>query len=109
MNIRKDILKMPYFSFKKADDVISVSELKSLRERINVSQRSLARIFGISVKTVEKWESGDNPIKGTAAKLIYILNKQPELIDLIYSFELTDPNNGQLKKEKTQGVIKVNE
>jgi putative transcriptional regulator len=100
---------MPYFSFKKADDVISVSELKSLRERINVSQRSLARIFGISVKTVEKWESGDNPIKGTAAKLIYILNKQPELIDLIYSFELTDPNKGQLKKEKTQDAIEVNE
>jgi putative transcriptional regulator len=88
------------------DDVISVSELKSLRERINVSQRSLARIFGISVKTVEKWESGDNPIKGTAAKLIYILNKQPELIDLIYSFELTDPNNGQLKRKKLKASSK---
>lgn len=109
MNIRKDILKMPYYSFKKVDDVISVSELKKLREKMNVSQRTLARIFGISVKTVEKWESGDNPIKGPAAKLIYLLNIQPDLVDLIYTFELTDPNKPNSKKETIQERIEAHE
>ncbi len=106
MNIKKDILKMPYYSFRTVEDSVQPIEVKKLRERLNVSQSSLARIFGISVKTVEKWESGDNPIKGTAAKLVYILNKQPEIINLIYSFEEIDPNNEKkAKKQKSHHEV----
>lgn len=112
MNFKEDLKKMPYYSFWKIEDTVSPEDVKNLRSKLNVSQVTLARIFGISEKTVEKWESGHNPIKGTAAKLIYILNQQPEIADLIYTFKLVDPNEKQVTSKKAKvniNQLQVNE
>lgn len=93
--INKELLEklsnIPSYEFKTLD-VVSPMSVKELRAKIGVSQRSFARILGISNKTVEKWESGKNPIIGTAAKLVYILNLHPELVNLIYEFKLSTIN-----------------
>lgn len=92
MNNKKlmdELNKIPALEFKTVN-LIESDQVKSLRMMIGVSQRAFARIMGISHKTVEKWESGKNPVTGTAAKLILILNAHPELINIIYEFK---PNN----------------
>lgn len=96
--INKELLKklsnIPSYEFRTLD-VVSPMNVKELRVKIGVSQRSFARILGISNKTVEKWESGKNPVTGTAAKLLYILNLHPELINLIYEFKITTVNESR--------------
>ncbi len=84
-----ELNKIPALEFKTVN-LIEADQVKSLRMMIGVSQRAFARIMGISHKTVEKWESGKNPVTGTAAKLILILNAHPELLNIIYEFK---PNN----------------
>lgn len=48
--------------------------LKPLREKAGFSQDSLARVLGISVSTVSKWEQGlMRPHKDNLSKLVKIL------------------------------------
>ena len=49
-----------------------------------MSQSLFAEILGISEKTVEKWEQGANPVKGAASRLLYLLDKNKELINDLY-------------------------
>ena len=59
---------------------IDSSYLKKFRKEKNISQKTLAKIIGVSETTVQKWEQGVNPIKGTANKLLYLLSSDETLI-----------------------------
>ena len=48
----------------------SAAEVKSIRKELGVSQPAFARCLGVSKKTVEKWESGDNIPSGPASRLL---------------------------------------
>lgn len=61
---------------------------KKLRKSLGLSQRMFAKALGISEKTVEKWEQGVNPIKGTASRLLYLIDQDHSLMDKLYQFNV---------------------
>ena len=75
---------------KDIEGIVTPTFLKELRQKRNISQRLLAQILGVSEKTIEKWEQGANPIKGTASRLLYLLDKYDWLLDEFYEFERSD-------------------
>ncbi len=48
----------------------SSAEIKSIRKNLGVTQFAFAKCLGVSKKTVEKWESGDNVPSGPASRLL---------------------------------------
>lgn len=48
----------------------TAAEVKSIRKDLGVSQPAFAKCLGVSRKTVEKWESGDNIPSGPASRLL---------------------------------------
>lgn len=55
----------------------SKSEVKEVRENLNVSQPIFAQILGVSDGTVKAWESGANPPSGSSARLIQMAKQDP--------------------------------
>lgn len=50
-------------------------DVKNLRQKLNVSQRDFANCLGVSKKTVEKWESGDNTPSGPAKRMLELFSQ----------------------------------
>lgn len=84
--VRKSKLIIPDF-----DNIVDGSYVKSLRQELNMTQRVFAGALGVSEKTVEKWESGGNPIKGAASRIMYLIKNQPSLMNEIYKIEIIEP------------------
>lgn len=53
------------------------SEIKLIRNSTGLTQVSFAKYMGVSVKTVEAWESGRNHPDGAACRLLGITKKDP--------------------------------
>lgn len=81
-NANKVKLNIPNFN-----EIVNKEFAKLVRESFNMTQKVFAASLGVSEKTIEKWESGDNRIKGAAARLLYLLAEEPKLMDKIYSYE----------------------
>ena len=75
-----------YYSidYINCNELVNNEFLKNFRKNNNLTQVRLANILNVTKKTIEKWEQGANPIKGTSAALLYLLNKKPELIKEFY-------------------------
>ena len=69
------------FDEKKIDN----QYIKKTRNRLGLSQIAFARAMGVSVKTVEKWEQGVNPVNDSSKRLVFLYAKNPELVKEIYS------------------------
>lgn len=52
-------------------------EVRMTREKLRVSQAMFAQLMGVSPKTVEAWESGDNPTSGPVCRLLEDINIDP--------------------------------
>jgi putative transcriptional regulator len=56
-------------------------DIKTLRQRFNMSQTEFAAAFGISPSTLLRhWERGDRKPHGTAMVLLNVLEKEPEAV-----------------------------
>ena len=69
----------------KAETVVRKSSLPvvdvaSQRKKLNLTQKSFAKILGVSPRTVEAWESGKSTPTPTAKNLLYLISLDPELI-----------------------------
>jgi len=71
---RVSVCELPVPEYK-ADDVVRV------RSILNLSQRSLAVVLGVSSRTVEAWEVGRNEPCGAARNLLYLIEKDNSLVD----------------------------
>ena len=58
----------------KAEDVART------RQELNLSQRALANVLGVSTRTVEAWEAGRNVPSGAARHLLYLLDGDHSLV-----------------------------
>src|SRR4030066_948046 len=54
--------------------------VKEVRHRPKPTQSSFASVFGVSGKTVEAWESGQNIPNGTAQRLLWLLKNDEGLL-----------------------------
>lgn len=60
-----------------ANDVVEV------RRKLNLTQRGLASVVGVSPRTVEAWEAGINSPNGSARHLLYLLGKDERILSLL--------------------------
>ena len=56
-------------------------EIKEIRTSQNMTQRLFAEALGVSVKTVEAWETGTNKPSGTANRMLELLSQDSELLE----------------------------
>jgi len=59
----------------------SKEEIKRIRVRHNLTQRTFADCFGVSQKTVESWERGDNTPSGSSIRLFQILEVNSNVLE----------------------------
>ena len=57
---------------------IKPPEIKSVRERLNVSQNEFALMIGVSVRTLQNWEQGRRKPEGPAKALLRICIKESQ-------------------------------
>lgn len=53
-------------------------EVKTIRDRLGVSQEKFAVLLGVSKRTVENWEQGRRHPTGAARSLLRIVEADPE-------------------------------
>ena len=58
-------------------DQFSAADIKAIRLATGLTQVLFAKFMGVSVKTVEAWESGRNHPEGTACRLLSMTKKDP--------------------------------
>ena len=56
------------------------SEIKRVREKLDVSQAEFAEMIGISKRTLQEWEQGRCKPTGAALKLLMIARRHPEVL-----------------------------
>ena len=56
---------------------IKAPEIKTVREKLNVSQSEFALLIGVSVRTLQNWEQGRRKPEGPAKALLRIASKNP--------------------------------
>lgn len=59
----------------------TAAEVMRTRHALNLSQKGLAAILGVSVRTVEAWESGKNTPSGAAQHLLYLFDCDNSLVE----------------------------
>ena len=52
-------------------------EIRTIRKNTGLTQMLFAKYMGVSVKTVEAWESGRNHPEGAACRLLAMTQKDP--------------------------------
>lgn len=57
-----------------------VYPVRSIRERMGMSQATFARLFGISVDTLQNWEQGRRQPEGPARMLLRVIDREPEAV-----------------------------
>lgn len=60
---------------------ITADEIRSVRCDVGLTQSIFAAVLGVSVKTVEAWESGTNHPIGPARRMISIMKSDPTFIE----------------------------
>lgn len=58
---------------------IDSGDIKTIRQSLDMTQVIFAAVMGVSVKTVEAWESGTNAPSGTAKRMLSLLKSDPQL------------------------------
>lgn len=56
----------------------AVADVKAIRAQLNVSQSEMATALGTSLDTIKSWETGRRNPTGLAAKILVIIQKNPE-------------------------------
>ncbi len=64
----------------QARDWKAKTEAAKIRREINVTQDVFARMLGVSLGTVRKWERGTIQPSGAARTLLRIVAKHPEIV-----------------------------
>ncbi len=59
---------------------IKPPEIKSVREKLNVSQNDFALMIGVSVRTLQNWEQGRRKPEGPAKALLRIASRDPNAV-----------------------------
>ena len=58
-------------------DVFTPGEIKEIRKNTGLTQALFAIYMGVSVKTVESWETGRNHPEGAACRLLTLTRNDP--------------------------------
>ena len=59
-------------------ETFTSSEIKNIRTRAGMTQAVFAKYMGVSVKTVEAWESGRNRPEGASCRMLALTKENPQ-------------------------------
>ena len=74
------VVKQPLITIAPLN-IYSSNGIRALRVRQNMTQKSFAEAMGVSVKTVEAWESGTNSPSGVATRMLALLKQDDGLFE----------------------------
>lgn len=74
-NVKLRTVKMSVASLPEMDS----SKIKAIRSSLDMPPFMFAAIMGVSVKTVEAWETGKSAPSGAARRMLSLLQADPEL------------------------------
>ena len=60
-------------------------DVAQTRKDLLMSQKAFAAVLGVSPRTVEAWEIGKSNPSPTARNLIYLIQKDPSLVEVLQS------------------------
>lgn len=77
-----------------------MNRIKELRKQRKITQKALADIFGVSVRTIQKWEHGDTAIKAVKTKKLadYFEVSEGYLLGCSQSPDIQEEKGLQLSK-----------
>ena len=55
-------------------------DAKTIRETMRLSPSAFAALFGVSLRTVQSWETGTQQPRGAAKSLLLVASKHPEIL-----------------------------
>lgn len=58
-------------------ECFNAQEIKSIRQSTGLTQKKFALFMGVSVKTVEAWESGKNKPEGSSCRMLSLTKNDP--------------------------------
>jgi len=61
--------------------IYDASKIKKIRKSLNLTQMIFAEALGVSIKTVEAWESGRNRPQGPASRVLQLLEMDTSLLE----------------------------
>lgn len=82
---RFDTARTFEIKYTNVDTIVDKEFVKSLRNKLNMTQLVFASVLGVTKKTVEKWEQGKTPIKCASARFLYLLDIRPEIVEEFYT------------------------
>ena len=59
------------------------SEIKTVRDKTQMTQKVFSDLLGVSVRTVEAWEAGKSHPNGSARRLLHLIEQKPEMVEEI--------------------------
>ena len=73
----------PKITVKYNFDEIDGNYIRLFRKNNNLTQCALANIFNVSIKTIQRWESGKQKVTGPATTLFTLFNSDKNLLSTI--------------------------
>jgi putative transcriptional regulator len=70
-------------------------DVKSIREKLNLSRQEFADSFGFSARTLQHWEQGDRNPHGPARVLLLLLQREPKIIAKILRNDKKNHDSGK--------------
>ena len=55
-------------------------DVKAVRGKLGLSQKTFAQAFGVSAKTVQNWEQGRRQPEGPARVLLRVIERHPDAV-----------------------------
>jgi len=64
---------------------VSPDNLRALRQRLGLTQAAFAERYHLSPRVVANWESGRDGLRGAAATLLTLIEREPDTVARILS------------------------
>ena len=61
----------------------SREKTREIRQQVNLPQKHFAALLGVSIKSVEAWESGKRQPTGSAKRLFQLIENDPSIVNTI--------------------------
>ncbi len=54
--------------------------VRRIRKKLNMSQKTFSDYFGVPVKTIQDWEQGRRVPTGASRNFLYVIDQEPEAV-----------------------------
>ena len=55
-------------------------DVKSVRKKLNMTQKAFADYFGVNLRTVQDWEQGRRVPSGPSRNFLFVIDREPEAV-----------------------------